>query len=51
MNSKHEKTLLAIFKIPVQSNVFWKDCEKLLVALGAEVMEGEGSRRCITKDI
>ncbi len=44
MNSKHERTLLAVFKIPVQSNVVWKDCEKLLIALGAEITEGEGSR-------
>ncbi len=44
MNSKHEKTLSAIFQKPVQSNVVWKDCEKLLIALGAEIMEGEGSR-------
>jgi hypothetical protein len=30
--------------VPVQSNVEWKDCEKLLVYLGAEISEGEGSR-------
>jgi len=44
MSKKHERTLEAIFKIPVQSNVVWKDCEKLLEALGAEISEGEGSR-------
>ncbi len=44
MNKKHERTLEAIFKLPVQSNVAWKDCEKLLQALGAEISEGEGSR-------
>ncbi|MEN9654641.1 MAG: hypothetical protein RL235_753 [Chlamydiota bacterium] len=44
MNKKHERTLLAIFKTPVQSNVVWKDCEKLLEHLGAEISEGEGSR-------
>jgi hypothetical protein len=44
MNRKHERTLEAIFKHPVQSNVAWKDCEKLLEALGAEISEGEGSR-------
>lgn len=42
--SKHQKTLEAIFKVPVQSNVEWKDCEKLLISLGAEISEGEGSR-------
>ena len=44
MSKKHERVLEAIFKLPVQSNVVWKDCEKLLVALGAEISEGEGSR-------
>lgn len=44
MSKKHERTLEAIFKTPVQSNDEWKDCEKLLVYLGAEISEGEGSR-------
>jgi hypothetical protein len=44
MNRKHDRTLKAIFKTPIQSNVEWKDCEKLLRALGAEISEGEGSR-------
>jgi hypothetical protein len=44
MNKKHEKTLESIFKMPVQAGVLWKDCEKLLIALGAEISEGNGSR-------
>lgn len=44
MNKKHSRTLEAIFKVPVQSNVQWRDCENLLVYLGAEIEEGEGSR-------
>ena len=44
MSKKHERILEAIFKLPVQSNVLWKDCEKLLISLGAEISEGEGSR-------
>lgn len=44
MSRKHERTLEAIFKVPVQSSVIWKDCEKLLEFLGAEISEGEGSR-------
>jgi hypothetical protein len=44
VNKKQGRTLEAIFKHPVQSNVVWKDCEKLLEALGAEISEGEGSR-------
>ena len=44
MKSKHKKTLEAIFKKPVQSNIEWKDIEALLIALGAEISEGSGSR-------
>ena len=44
MKKKHLKTLECVFRIPVQSNVKWSDIEKLLVALGAEVSEGNGSR-------
>ena len=44
LNSRHRKTLWAIFEDPVRSNVIWTDVEKLLVALGAEVSEGRGSR-------
>jgi hypothetical protein len=44
MNRKHQRTLTAIFKSPVQSNVAWYDCERLLEALGADISQGEGSR-------
>lgn len=44
MNRRHEKTLDAIFKIPPPSNVLWADCKALLMALSAEISEGEGSR-------
>lgn len=44
MNKKHHRTLQAIFKLPVQSNVVWKDIESMLKHLGAEILEGEGSR-------
>lgn len=43
-NTKHLKTLEAIFKVPIQSNINWDDCEKLLKAFGAELSEGNGSR-------
>ncbi|MCI0381891.1 MAG: type II toxin-antitoxin system HicA family toxin [Chlamydiae bacterium] len=36
--------LESIFKTPVQSNVEWRDCENLLVHLGAKISEGNGSR-------
>jgi len=44
MNRKHQRTLAAVFKIPIQSNIAWQDCERLLEALGADISEGAGSR-------
>ena len=44
MNTKHKKTLNAIFDDPPRSNVLWKDIESMLNALGAEISEGRGSR-------
>jgi hypothetical protein len=40
----HRKTLRAIFEDPARPNILWTDAEKLLLALGAEVSEGRGSR-------
>ncbi|MFB1490974.1 MULTISPECIES: type II toxin-antitoxin system HicA family toxin [unclassified Thiocapsa] len=44
MNSKHRKTLQAIFADPVRPAIPWRDIEALFVALGAVVREGAGSR-------
>ena len=44
LQSKHRKTLKAIFEKPVRSNIPWKDIESLLLACGAEISEGKGSR-------
>lgn len=44
MNKKHRQTLRAIFETPVRSSILWDDIEKLLLALGAEISEGRGSR-------
>lgn len=44
MSRKHRKTLEAIFENPIRSNVAWSDVEKMLLALGAEMSEGSGSR-------
>jgi len=44
MQTKHRKTLEAIFAQPVRANLAWADIEGLLIALGAEVSEGSGSR-------
>ena len=44
MNARHRKTLEAVFARPERSDIDWRDIESLLVALGAEVAEGNGSR-------
>jgi len=44
LSSKHLKTLRAIFEDPVRSDIEWTGIENLLLALGAEVTEGRGSR-------
>ena len=44
MQAKHRRTLEAIFESPVRADIVWRDIEALLVALGAEVSEGRGSR-------
>ena len=44
MNKKQKRTLEAVFKTPVQSNVIWEDIEKLFISLGARLKEGSGSR-------
>ena len=52
MDSKHRKTLEAIFEKPEQANIAWRDVEALLNALGAEISEGNGSRvRVALKDV
>jgi HicA toxin of bacterial toxin-antitoxin, len=44
MKRKHRITLEQIFARPVSGSIRWADIEALLVALGAEVSEREGSR-------
>lgn len=44
MNSKHRKTLGLVFVDPVSGTIEWSAVEKLLVAAGARVIEGSGSR-------
>lgn len=43
MNSKHRKTLEAVFADPVNGNLTWDCIEALLVAVGCRVLEGSGS--------
>jgi hypothetical protein len=44
VDSKHRRTLVAIFERPERANIAWQDIEALLVTLGAEITEGNGSR-------
>ena len=44
IGTKHRRTLEAIFRNPPSATVPWKDCEALLLTLGAEMSEGAGSR-------
>ncbi|MBU1295195.1 MAG: type II toxin-antitoxin system HicA family toxin [Gammaproteobacteria bacterium] len=50
MNSKQKRTLVLVFKDPVLASIVWKDIESLLVSVGAEVIEGNGSRVRFYKD-
>lgn len=44
MNRKQATTLQHIFENPIRADIDWKDVESLLIALGAELSEGNGSR-------
>ena len=44
MQRKYQRTLALIFSRPVSGSIKWRDIEALLLALGAEVSEREGSR-------
>jgi len=44
VNSKHRKTLQALFARPTSPSIVFSDIEALLVALGGQVQEREGSR-------
>ena len=44
MNRQHRKTLAALFTKPTVGNLNFSAIESLVIALGGEVKEGEGSR-------
>ena len=44
MNTRHHRTLDAVFATPTRANVEWSAIEALFVALGATVQERAGSR-------
>jgi hypothetical protein len=44
MNSKHTKTLSAVFAKPTPVTLEWSRIESLLIGVGCTVIEGNGSR-------
>ncbi len=50
MNSKHRKTLEAIFTDPVNGGLEWARIEALLLALGCRIIEGSGSSVTFEKE-
>lgn len=44
MRGKHRATLEAIFTDPVSGSIKWREVEALLIAGGAQMSEGSGSR-------
>lgn len=44
MIATHRKTLEAVFSDPVSRSLEWRRIEALLVAIGCQVIEGNGSR-------
>ena len=44
MNKSHLRTLTAIFSHPTPGTLEWRKIESLFVSLGAETIEGSGSR-------
>lgn len=44
MKAAHQRTLTAIFSTPTPTTLAWREMESLFVALGAQVIEGRGSR-------
>lgn len=44
LSTKHQRTWDAVFETPVRANIVWRDIETMMIALGAEISEGSGSR-------
>jgi hypothetical protein len=44
VNSKQKRTFSSILADPISASIAWKDIESLFIALGAEIIEGSGSR-------
>ncbi len=44
MQKRHARTLAAVYRRPVTGSLHWSEIEALFRALGAEIVEREGSR-------
>lgn len=50
INSRHAKTLRAVFSNPVFPQIEWQALEALLIAVGCRLIEGAGSRVRFERD-
>lgn len=50
MNSRHSKTIAALNRQPTSASIAWADIEALLLAVGCQLVEGNGSRVRFVKD-
>jgi HicA toxin of bacterial toxin-antitoxin, len=44
MNKKQRNTYSALFAEPIRRNILWNDVVSLILALGGQVLQGNGSR-------
>jgi hypothetical protein len=44
MKARYRRILEAIFSVPTRGGIVFSDIEALIISLGGEVREGEGSR-------
>jgi HicA toxin of bacterial toxin-antitoxin, len=44
MNKKQRNTYSALFAEPIRRNILWNDVVSLVIALGGQVLQGNGSR-------
>ena len=50
MNATHQKTIAELFANPVSKSLEWRRIEALFIAIGCQVIEGNGSRIRFEKD-
>lgn len=50
MNGRHARTLAALHRLPTSATIEWTAIETLLLHVGCELVEGNGSRVRFVKD-